>query len=140
MLFILLVGCSQIVSTNVISVNENVLIDKEGLKYQPDSTIPYDGKAFELWDNGNKKLEGSYQNGKQEGSWIWWYFTGQKMCEGNFVNGEREGTWTWWYERGPKEREENYIDGKLNGKSIFWSERGQTIGESTYKNGKIVWE
>ena len=134
MFFILFAGCSQI------AVNENVLVERDGLKYQQDSTKPFKGKSCELWDNGNHKLCGFYQNGKQTGTWTWWYFSGQKMSEGTFLNGKREGTWTWWYEQGAKEREETYKDGKLNGHATRWEANGRISGELNYKDGKIVWE
>lgn len=132
-LLILIVGCTHIVTGDL-------LIDREGVKYQEDSKKPYSGKVYELWDTGNKKFEGSYSKGKEDGIWTWWYYGGQKMSEGTFTNGERDGIWTWWYERGMKEREETYTNGVLNGKSTFWRENGQILGETTYKNGKKVWE
>ena len=55
---LLIVGCAK-------PINENSLVDRNGVKYQQDSQNPYLGEVFDLYNNGNKKLEGSYKNGKK---------------------------------------------------------------------------
>ena len=74
---LLIVGCAK-------PINENSLVDRNGVKYQQDSQNPYSGEVFDLYNNGNKKLEGSYKNGK----WTYWYANGQKASEGTHNNGE----------------------------------------------------
>ena len=72
---VLIVGCSSE------PLNEESLLERGGLKYESNSTKPYSGKVFDLWDNGSEKLEGSYKKGGREGLWIFWYDNGQKMIE-----------------------------------------------------------
>ncbi len=55
---LLIVGCSK-------PLDDESLIDRGGVKYQQDSQKPYSGKVFSLYGNGEKKLEGSYKDGKQ---------------------------------------------------------------------------
>ena len=55
---LLILGCAK-------PINENSLVDRNGVKYQQDSQNPYLGEVFDLYNNGNKKLEGSYKNGKK---------------------------------------------------------------------------
>ena len=56
---LLIVGCSK-------PVNEETLIDKDGLKYHPDTKELYTGKTFKNRLGGMKKSEGSYKNGKKK--------------------------------------------------------------------------
>ncbi len=58
------------------------------MKYQQDSQNPYSGEVFDLYNNGNKKLEGSYKNGKENRKWTVWYENGQKASEGTNKDGE----------------------------------------------------
>ncbi|MEE9167268.1 MAG: hypothetical protein V3U24_07405 [Candidatus Neomarinimicrobiota bacterium] len=132
-LLAMLTGCARIVS-------EDLLVDKEGVKYYEASLRPYSGRVHESWDNGNMKLEGSYKRGKEEGTWTWWYYSGQKLCEGTFDDGKRGGIWIWWFEHGQKSREESYADGLLDGKSTMWREDGEILGETIYRDGKPVAE
>ena len=56
---------------------------------------------FTWWhSNGQKALEGRYEDGKQNGTWTWWYPTGQKSIHGNYDHGSPMGRWTWWKEDG----------------------------------------
>ena len=53
-------GCSK-------SVEEETLIEKDGLKYLPDAEIPYTGPVISLNDKGKKRSDGHYKEGKREG-------------------------------------------------------------------------
>ena len=90
---LLIVGCAK-------PINENSLVDRNGVKYQQDSQNPYLGEVFDLYNNGNKKLEGSYKNGKKNGKWTVWYENGQKWSEINYKNGKLDELWTQWNENG----------------------------------------
>ena len=112
---LLIVGCSK-------PINHDSLIDRNGVKYQQDSQKPYSGKTFSLWDNGQKKFEGSYKNGELNGLETKWYKNGQKKFEGSYKNGELIVE-TWWYENGQKRFEGTYKDGEfISSKS--WNEDG----------------
>ena len=106
---LLIFGCSKLIS-------EETLIDKDGLKYHPDTKELFSGKVYSNHMGGNKKIEGSYKDGKKDGLLIRWYKNGQKF---------REGTWKDdiliskteqdWYENGKKSGEKTYKDGKEDG-------------------------
>ena len=76
------------------------------MKYQQDSQNPYSGEVFELFNNGNKKLEGSYKNGKENRKWTVWY-------EITYKNGKLDELWTQWNENGQKASEGTYNNGEL---------------------------
>ena len=99
---LLIIGCAK-------PINENLLVDRNGMKYQQDSQNPYSGEVFELFNNGNKKLEGSYKNGEKNGKWTVWYENGQKGSEITYKNGKLDELWTQWNENGQKETERNDI-------------------------------
>ena len=111
---LLIVGCSKE------PINKNSLVDRNGVKYQQDSQKPYSGEIFDLYDNGNKKIEGSYKDGKEDGLWTEWYENGQKEEEVTFKDGELDGLITKWYENGQKEEEATFKDGELDGLITIW--------------------
>lgn len=43
---------------------------------------------------------GSYKNGKQVGTWTFWYPNGQIREEGHFRKGKKDGIWVQWYKDG----------------------------------------
>jgi len=86
------------------------------------------------------KFEGIYQNGKNEGHWIYWYENDQKASEGNYQNGKEEGLWIDWHENGQKHEEGNYRNGKIEGLWISWDKNGQKRAEIDYRNGELVSE
>jgi len=119
---------------------------------------------IERYENGQKKSEGTYKDGKEDGLWTWWYENGQKWCEGTykdgkqdglwtnwhdqteksqegtFKDGKREGIWTFWYKHGQKKKEGPYRDGKEDGLWTGWHENGQKSSEKTFKNGESISE
>ena len=103
--FLLIVGCSK-------SINEETLIDKDGLKYHPETIELYSGKVFQDQMGNNQEFEGSYKAGKKDGLIIWWYENGHKNCEGTYINGKQIGLWTLWYENGQKMWEQTFKNGK----------------------------
>ena len=127
----LVVGCSK-------PINEDSLIDRNGVKYQQDSQKPYSGKVFRLYDTGENKNEGIYKDGKLEGLWIEWYENGQKKLEVTFKDGKEDGIDTRWYENGQKKAEGTYKDGKPDGKLTWWYENGQKEEEGTFKDGRLI--
>ena len=89
----------------------------------------------EYYDNGNKKSEIHYKNGKLDGVQTYWYEDGNKELERHYKDGEMDGVATEWCEDGTK-IEEHYKDGKLDGVSTWWYEDGTKNSEAQYKDGK----
>ena len=90
------------------------LQDRGGVKYEKNSEVPFTGVLVEKYENGQKKLEEHYKDGKLEGLWTWWSKNGQKVREGNTKDGELDGLWT------------------------TWGKDGNIIGTGMYKDGKLV--
>ena len=81
------------------------------------------GLHTEWYENGQKKYEEIYKDGKQDGLFIKWYENGQKRREGTFEDGKKEGFWTRWYENGDKTLEGTYKNGKKISEKE-WNEDG----------------
>ena len=59
-------------------INDETLIDKDELKYHPDTNELYSGKVYKNRMGGKKEFEGSYKDGKKDGLWTDYYENGQK--------------------------------------------------------------
>jgi len=66
------------------TVDFRELEKRDGLFYQIDSDTPYSGKAIQRYENGKKKIEGSFRNGKEVGIWILWDQDGTRNKGYNF--------------------------------------------------------
>ena len=128
---------------------EGVNADEElkvrgGIAYLKGSDTPYTGKIYKLYENGQKRGELNYKDGKKEGLGIAWHKNGQKASEANFKDGKADGLSVEWYENGQKwtegnwEAEENWKDGKMDGLWLKWHKNGQKAGEANFEDGKIV--
>jgi len=111
---------------------ENIqLVERNGLFYEINSEVPYTGRVV-------GEEEGTWKDGKREGTHTWWHENGQKKREGEYIDGKPEGTYTSWHENGQKEAEVNCKNGNLDGPFTAWYENGQKKEEGTNKDGKVV--
>ena len=113
---LLIIGCSK-------PINEEILIEKGGLKYHPDTKELYSGKVFKNRMGGKTEFEGSYKDGKREGKWTEWYKNGLKEYECTYKDGKRDGLLTFWFENGQKKSEVTFKDGELISEKE-WNEDG----------------
>ena len=125
LLLFFLDGCST-------PLDDESLINRGGVKYQQDSQKPYSGKVVGLYENGEKKLEGSYKDGKEDGLWTYWTENGQKRLEGTWKDGEYDGLHTVWYEDGQKKWELTYDNGKEVGLHTFWGKNDEKEYKGKY--------
>ena len=130
-----------------ININELVFKDRKGntdsrsrsrIYYTKDTNIPYSGKAFRLYENGQKWQEATFKDGELDGLFTAWHENGQKETEGNYKNGEKDGKWTGWYGNGQKELAVTIKDGKEDGKATKWYKNGQMREETTFKDGSLI--
>ena len=114
------------------------LEERDGVMYEPNKEEPFTGKLIIYYENGQKKGEGNYKEGKQDGLWTWWDENGKKKREGNYKEGKLDGLWTHWYENGQKKSEGTVKEGKLDGLRTEWDENGHVTKMETYRNGELV--
>ena len=127
-MLLLIVGCAK-------PINDETLIDKDGLKYHPDINEIYSGKVFKNRMGGKKEFEGSYKDGKKDGLWTDYYENGQKRSVETYKDGKKDGLYTYWHED-VLMYEGTYKDGKEDGLWTKWYVNGQKNYEGTSKNGK----
>jgi antitoxin component YwqK of YwqJK toxin-antitoxin module len=119
-----------------------------GLKHEngqkKTETTYKDGKEHGLyteWRENGRKFEGStYKDGKRHGLYTRWYGPGQKSAEGTYKDGKLDGLWTEWYSNGQKQWEFTFKEGKRDGLHTHWHKNGQKEEERTFKNGKKISE
>ena len=67
-----------------------------------------------------------------------WHENGQKKVEVNYKDGKEEGVWTEWNDNGQKRFERTYKDGKRDGALTEWHENGQKSAEGILKDDEFV--
>jgi antitoxin component YwqK of YwqJK toxin-antitoxin module len=156
---LLIVGCSK-------PISEETLIDKDGLKYHPETKELYSGEVFQNRMGGEKEFEGSYKDGKKDGKWTTWFENGQKEFEKNYKDGKDDELWTYWDKNDGKMYKgvfmnldindidfsslngsyfgyedgsllhSSFKDGELDGLFTRWFDNGKKWIEGTFKDGK----
>ena len=66
------------------------------------------GHQLDYHENGKKKAEGNYLNGKKEGFWTFFHPNGKRESEGNFKQGKPVGKWSYFYSKGKLRTEIEY--------------------------------
>ena len=130
LILILFVGCAS----NQMPIDAKKLIKKNGLMYKPKLIIKilgpgeaFTGKAFNYFKSGVMESEGTYLNGKKDGSWTYWHEVfGRDIVEskGYYKLGNRVGLWTYWYPNGEKSEVGNFKPQGRVGKWTYYNEDG----------------
>ena len=90
----------------------------------------------EYYDNGQKKWEGMFRDGVQDGLMTSWYESGQKRGELNFFSGKVMSAKV-WKPTGEKCPVSNVKDG--NGVLLGYTEDGTESYRHTFKDGERVY-
>lgn len=96
------------------------------------------GLSKSWYSNGNKKNFGNYKDGKRCGLAKLWYKNGQLGLISNWKDGTPDGLYIGWHENGQLDREGNFKDGKLDGLCKKWYENSQLTWEKIYIDGEII--
>ena len=119
---LLIIGCSK-------PIDDDSLVERNGIHYQVNSETPYNGKSFSLHDNGQKYYERTYKDGKKNGLSTKWYQNGQKKFETTFKDEKWDGLFTKWYENGQKKYERTMKVGEIINIVGRWNEDGSVRKE-----------
>lgn len=92
--------------------------------------------------NGQKQMEGRYEQDLPIGKFTWWYPNGQKQLQGEYGNGKQQGTFVWWHPNGQKQLEGAYLAGVLSGKWTRWNNDGRVVevGDYTLEGKQLAQE
>ncbi len=87
-------------------------------------------------ENGLRKREAIYDDGRPEGLWIGWGEDGSLSFRGHYRRGLKHGVWqTYNKSTGELYRETSYEDGTLHGPWTTF-DSGYIVGRGTYENGR----
>ena len=138
-------------SNGQLTVRYEYYLDDSGQKIK-------DGKYVEWYNDGTKRLEQNFENGKLQGEAIF-HQSIDSICFNNYKNGKLDGTCIlknskgtllskYQYKNGDLDgqQEYNYSNGKLMLKAIYnknipskkwfyFNDKGESIGTFTFKNG-----
>lgn len=129
-IFIWLVSCT----TKPIEVVEKTYPDSspKTIRYYSDDSNKELLKEILYYDDGQKKMEGAFENGERKGKWTYWYPNGNKWSEGHYDKGIENGRKTIWHENGQKYYEGALENGQRVGVWRFWSREGELLKEIEY--------
>ena len=95
------------------------LVDRNGIKYEINSQIPFTGVSTDYYENGRLKEKYTYKDGEQNGLNEGYHENGQLLWKGTFKDGELNGLWEAYRENG---QEENFFPKCYqNGKKVDMS-------------------
>ena len=121
----------------MLNSNDNIL--DEIMATRPTTRASLKNGVYTAWhDNGQKKSEESYKNGKIDGLSVSWYDNGQMKMIETYIAGKIRGTSTSWHENGQKSGEGKFENGIPVGVHTHWYENGKKMCEDRYVNGKSV--
>ena len=105
------------------------LVEREGTYYKKFTDVPFTGQV-------EGKRQGSFKNGKHEGTWVRYWDNGQLMFKGDYKNGEAEGSHERYYDNGQVKAKGDYKNGKEEGPLVSYWDNGQLRSKGDYKDGK----
>ena len=129
--------------------DRSILKDEESYKIFPKANLnssreilqSYKHGSFKSYDDSQGKLvsEGSYNKGKQNGLWKYYYPGGEiANRELNYKDGKLDGSSKEFSRRGELKSEINYKSNKKNGNMKVFSNKGKLILHVVYKDGVKV--
>jgi hypothetical protein len=107
-----------------------------GTAYYQDGALRSEGRlAFRV----ERPLSSS--EGREDGTWTYWYPNGERRESGAYVDGRRAGEWTQWYPNGQRRsRGERAWDAASSasprtGLWTYWHENGEVLARGLYVKG-----
>ena len=73
--------------------------------YAPGQDSTFSGNVIGNWENGIKKLDYTYKDGKPDAKWSTWYSNGQPEEEKEYQLGIQNGIHKQWYQNGQQKYE-----------------------------------
>lgn len=99
----------------------------------------YNGPAFNLHNNGERKEKGEIVNGAKSGVWNGWDEEGNLKYKGGYLNGKEDGKWVGYHANGKTKYEGVYKDGNQIGTWKYYNKKGKMTTEEKYNaEGKVV--
>ena len=140
------VGCPE-------SVDFKDLVKRDGLYFKKRTDIPFTGKTtgdeqgsfkngkkdgswISYYDNGQLLTKRTYKDGKRDGLWAAYHDNGQLWSKGPYKNGKKDGPWVGYHKDAKLRIKGTLNDGKKDGPWVWFYDNGQLRSKGIYKNGK----
>lgn len=91
---------------------------------------------------GNMIEKGNYLNGIKNGSFTKWFSNGEKRVEGTYAQGRKTDLWSYYYKTGSGalRMTGKFKDGKKHGFWIFYEKGGSIRKKVKFQEGQLVTE
>lgn len=105
-------------------------------QYEQSGKSEKHGKWTVWYENGQKKVEGTYEHDQPQGKFVWWHANGQKALEGEYAGSRKLGIWTWWHDNGQKSIQGEYASGTPQGPWTWWEQSGKVAQRAEFTGGQ----
>ena len=105
------------------------LVERNDIFYKKFTDVPFTGKT-------TGQVQGTFKNGKEDGSWTAYYVSGQLLFKGNWKNGKKDGSLFNYYQNGQLDSKGDYKNGKKEGSWVYYHDNGQLFSKGELKNGE----
>ena len=118
-------------------VPSDKLLERNGIKYEINSQIPFTGVSTEYYENGQLWSKVTHRDGERQGLVESYHENGQLWVKKNYKDSEENGLFESYYENGQLWVKGNYKDGEGHGLYETYEENGQEYNFSPecYQNG-----
>ena len=116
-------------------VPSDKLLERNGIKYEINSQIPFSGVSTDYYENGQLRGKETYKDGVKNGLSEEYYEDGQLAAFLGYKDGERNGPTENYYETGQLMHKSYYKDGKDYGLMVSYFQNGQLMHKRAYKDG-----
>jgi antitoxin component YwqK of YwqJK toxin-antitoxin module len=94
-----------------------------------------EGSKIVRFEDGSKKQELNYENGKKNGVFQRWYSNGQLEKKGSYKDDRFDGFFEAWNEEGVRKWTGFYRDGKQHGEWTLFDKSGNPMPAIYFKDG-----
>ena len=97
--------------------------------------VSLEGSRIVRFEDGSKKQELNYTNGKKNGVFQRWYSNGQLEKRGNYKDDRFDGFFEAWNKEGQRKWTGSYREGKQHGEWILFDKSGNPMPAIYFKDG-----
>jgi antitoxin component YwqK of YwqJK toxin-antitoxin module len=101
------------------------------------------GTVKDYFISGKLQMEGTFNSylhkDCKNGLFTYYYENGKKKIEENYLNGKRNGKYTSWYPSGTKKEVVDFVNGLIHGCYYKWDENGNCIEGSAERHGYVYY-
>lgn len=97
------------------------------------------GKKIGYFENGNIKIEATFNNDSLSGHYVDYYENGNKRRECNYENGAINGNYTDYYVTSQLNSKIEFKDGHYDGEALFYYTGGSLKTKALFENGKYLY-